>query len=159
MRDYNDLITDLDDWESHNSCEIGPDGWLAGMGSFNLAVAFSSLFWPEFVTHDDCVFMAPFRDHDAQNYQRLPTGCDDDKTRTEVTLNNQHLLDLFPNEKARPTREQVIYLGRTLKDMWQLKLNRDFPDRRMVVSFPEDYSDDLMDYEITFWQERASNQG
>jgi hypothetical protein len=159
MRNYNNLITDLDDWDAHNNCEMGPDGWLAGMGSFNYAVAFSSLFWPEFVVYDNCVFFAPFREHDVQNYSRLPHTSDEDKCRTEVTLNHKHLLDFFPNEEAKPTREQVIYLGRILKDMWQLKLNRDFPDRVIVVSFPEDYSEDLMDYEITFWQERESTKG
>ena len=159
MRNYNELITDLDDWESHNGFEIGPDGWLAGMGSFNLAVAFTSRFWPEFVVHDDCVFIAPFRDLQVKNYNSFQNTTDGDKTRTEVTMNHQHLLDFFPNEEGKPTREQVLYLGRILKDMWQLKLNRDFPDRVMEVSFPEDYSEDLMDYEITFWQEREEKAG
>jgi len=75
-------------------------------------------------------------------------------TRTEVTMNHQHILDLFPNTEESPTEEQVVYLGRVLKEVWQLKLDRDFPDRKMIVSFPEDQVDDIIEYEITFWQER-----
>ena len=159
MRNYNALITDLDDWEAHNGFTIGPDGWLAGMGSFNLAVAFSSLFWPEFTIYDDCVFMEPFTEHHIANYKSFQRRSDFNKCSTEVTMNHQHLMDFFPNERTKPTREQIIYLGRTLKDMWQLKLNRDFPDRRLIVSFPEEYAADLNEYEITFWQEREETEG
>lgn len=68
MRNYNELITDLNDWDAHNECEIGPEVWLAGMGSFNLAVAFTSLFWPEFVIHDDSVLIAPFTEQRLKNF-------------------------------------------------------------------------------------------
>jgi len=156
MRNYNHLITDLDDWESHNGFKVGPDGWLAGMGSFNLAVAFTSLFWPEFTVHDDCVFMAPFSDQDRKNYESFLTITDQNKKSTEMTINHRHLLDIFPNQAEPPSREQVLYLGTMLKEMWQLKLNRDFPERRFVVSFPEGAFEDLADYEITFWQQRES---
>ena len=154
MRNYNELISDLDDWEAHNGFKIGPDGWLAGMGTFDLAVAFTSLFWPEFVVHDNSVFIGPFTDQRAKNYLSWQASASSDKRETEKVMNHQHLLDLFANQDPKPTREQILYLGRTLKDMWQLKLNRDFPERVMVVFFCEDVSDDLMDYEITFWQER-----
>lgn len=156
MRNYNSLITDLDEWESHNGCEIGPAGWLAGMGSFNLAVAFSSLFHPEFIVHNDCVFIAPYTEQDKKNQSSFMSCSDYDRSKTEVTINHLHLMDLFPNDVETPTREQILYLGNVLKDMWQLKLNRDFPDRNLVVSFPEDYAEDLYEYEITFWQERET---
>ncbi len=154
MRNYNSLITDLDEWESHNGFKIGPNGWLAGMGSFNLAVAFSSLFHPEFIIHDDCIFIAPFTQQSEKNYRSFQEMSEHDKCKTEVTMNHMHIIDLFPGSDDTPTREQILYLGRTLKDMWQLKLDRDFPDRNFVVSFPEDHTDDLYEYEITFWQER-----
>lgn len=158
MRNYNSLITDLDEWESHNGFHIGPDGWLAGMGSFNFAIAFTSLFHPEFIIHDDCVFIAPLSEQDEKNYKSFLVSSNDDRSKTEVTINHKHLMDLFPNSDETPTREQILYLGRILKDMWQLKLDRDFPDRIFVVSFPEDYSEDLHEYEITFWQQRNETQ-
>jgi hypothetical protein len=39
-----------------------------------------------------------------------------------------------------------------MRDLWTEKLSKDFPDRKFVVSFPEEHSDLVVDYEITFYQ-------
>lgn len=39
-----------------------------------------------------------------------------DKRAVEAVLNHRHVLDLFSG--AEPTREQVVYLGRLLREMW-----------------------------------------
>jgi len=41
-----------------------------------------------------------------------------------------------------------------LRDTWQARLNRDFPGRKIRVSFPEEHGEDLLQYEVTFFQER-----
>ncbi len=41
-----------------------------------------------------------------------------------------------------------------MKDILQNKLSRDFPDRTFVVEFAEDGVEDLVDYQVTFFQER-----
>jgi hypothetical protein len=41
-----------------------------------------------------------------------------------------------------------------MKELWQVKLNRDFPGRKITVDFPEEDDMDLIDYEITLFQER-----
>jgi hypothetical protein len=69
-------------------------------------------------------------------------------------MNHVHILDIFPNPLVKPSRQMVLYVGKLLKDVWQAKLKRDFPDRRIIVSFPDDYSEDLLEYEVTFFQER-----
>ena len=73
-----------------------------------------------------------------------------DKRAVEAVLNHRHILDLFSG--SQPTREQVVYLGRLLQEVWAAKLARDFPDRRIVVSFPEEGCESLLDYEVTFYQ-------
>ena len=45
-----------------------------------------------------------------------------------------------------------MYLGRLLREVWAAKLARDFPDRRFVVSFPEEFCESLIDYEVSFYQ-------
>ena len=50
--------------------------------------------------------------------------------------------------------EQILYIGRKLKEMWKAKLNRDFPNRNITVRFYEEDSDNLLDYNITFYQEK-----
>ena len=51
------------------------------------------------------------------------------------------------------TRDKVALLGAVLKEIYEAKLQRVFPDRPCVVEFyvPED-KDDLMQYQISFWQ-------
>jgi hypothetical protein len=57
--------------------------------------------------------------------------------------------------KVEPTREQVVHLGRVLREMWLAKLRAEFPGRAVVVSFPDEELPDLLDYEITVFQGRA----
>ena len=77
-----------------------------------------------------------------------------DKGAVEAVMNHVHITDIFYNTEPKPTLDMVIYIGRLLKDVWQTKLNHDFPSRRVVVSFPEEPREDLLHYEITLFQER-----
>jgi len=44
-------------------------------------------------------------------------------------------------------------LGNKLKEIYEAKLQWQFPDKPCVVSFYEpDDDDDLIEYQITFWQ-------
>jgi hypothetical protein len=52
----------------------------------------------------------------------------------------------------------VLFIGRKLKEIWGCKLKSDFPQRNFVVSFPEQPAEDLLDYEVTFFQDHGSNQ-
>jgi hypothetical protein len=70
----------------------------------------------------------------------------------ESVINHRHIVDLFVNPKLQPTRDQLVYIGRALKDIWSAKLRRDFPTRDITVSFPEGEYSELTDYEITFFQ-------
>ena len=47
----------------------------------------------------------------------------------------------------------MIYLGNILKNIYDLKLKADFPERQIVVTFNDDLkTDDLIDYQLTFYQ-------
>ena len=129
---------------------LTPLGWLANIGSLGQAIAYAELFWPTFVEHDGCILLSGRFDQD--NFQRWLVATGGDRSAVEGVINHTHILDLFVQHNTEPTREQVVWLGRLLKEMWQAKLECDFPDRRIVVSFPEDAGDDLLGYEITVFQ-------
>ena len=115
--------------------------------------AYRQLFWPHYVERDGCTFLA----FEEQRYQEwLAVFLQADRQRIEATMNHRHILDLLPEDVQDPTRELILAFGRLLRDVWRAKLRQDFPDREFVVSFPEDYSEELIDYEITFWQQRAT---
>lgn len=64
----------------------------------------------------------------------------------EVTVKHRHLEDWFGGES---TKEQMEYLGRTLKDMWKTKLDKQFPGRQVIVELFEANEE----YKITIYQE------
>ncbi|MGE3180406.1 MAG: hypothetical protein AB7N71_02150 [Phycisphaerae bacterium] len=79
--------------------------------------------------------------------------CNGDARAVERVLNHRHVLDLFTAVESEPSDELVIYLGRTLREMWACKLKRDFPQRRFIVTFYEENVEDLLDYQVTFCQQ------
>jgi hypothetical protein len=108
-------------------------------------IAASNLFWPEFVLHEDRVYLddAP----DADTYLELLLAADHDKTTVQALCNHRHLLDFFEGtDAAHLSRAELIEFGNRVQAMWQAKVDIDFPERDVVVAFDvedEDPSDDL----------------
>ena len=107
--------------------------------------------WPDFFVHDDCVFL---RVPDLANYDDWMRQCGGDRTRVESVMNHLHLAEMFGDATFEPSPDALTHLGRLLSDMWSCKLRRDFPDRRVTVALSGAGSDELLDYEITVYQER-----
>jgi len=145
-----DLFADLQDWNEGKGATF--QEWLGCYGGIEYAVAFSTLFWPEFQVFHDCVFIASFCDEESfQTWLRCSKG---DLAGVEAMVNHQHISDLFMNGSPEGTAEQLNYLGEVLKETWQAKLNLEFPDRRMVVDFYPAKADDLVAAQITFYTKR-----
>jgi hypothetical protein len=143
-----DLVPEIRKWNGGKGIDLY--SWIQCVGTIETAIAFGELFWPEFTAFDGCIFFASFSE---LSYRGFLEQCTGNKNAVEAVMNHRHIVDLFAQEEPRPAKEQVIYLGRLLKEIWAAKLHRDFPECRIVVSFPEGPFDDLLDYEITFYQE------
>jgi hypothetical protein len=146
--DFNALIPEMRDWNNGKGIDI--DSWIQCMANHKILVGCSRILWPSFVEHDGCILLGDSVDE--ARYRGFLDSAKGDKTVTEATINHLHVLHLFGTEL--PTRELVLYVGRLMKKIWQVKLNHDFPDRGITVSFPEEDDLELVDYEITFFQER-----
>jgi hypothetical protein len=120
------------------------EAWIGCVGSYEHAIGYGELFWPDFVEHDGCILLTGFSEESYLGFMQKTGG---NRQATEAVMNHRHILDLFCGSERRPTREQVVYLGRLLKEMWAAKLQRDFPGKRFVVSFQEKPTEDLLDYE------------
>lgn len=123
--------------------------WLGCAASIEHVIACGELFWPDFVEFDGCVLFAGFSE---ESYQGFLSQTGHDRRAVEAVLNHHHIIDMFPRSSNEPLRHQVVYLGRLLREMWASKLRRDFPEKEFVVSFPETFSEQLLSYEITFYQ-------
>jgi hypothetical protein len=50
------LVPKLKQWDAHNGGSISPEAWASCMGSYSLAIAYASVFWPRFIEIKGMVF-------------------------------------------------------------------------------------------------------
>ena len=147
---FDSVIPELPRW--NNGAGISIDDWIGAIGRHDHAIGYSRVFWPEFVLHDACLLRAGF---DQDSFHGFMEQCDGDRRRVEAVMNHEHLEDMLMgmfHDGEHPSRDQILYLGRVLREMWSAKLKRDFPSLDIVVSFPEGPWDELRHYEITVFQ-------
>jgi hypothetical protein len=146
--DFSQLIPETKDWNNGKGVDI--DSWIQCMANHKILIGCARILWPSFVEHDGCIFLGDSVNE--TNYQAFLKQADGNKQRVEAVMNHQHVVHLFATEL--PTRELVLYIGRLMKQVWQVKLAHDFPGRNITVSFPQEDDLELLDYEITFFQEQ-----
>lgn len=93
---------------------------------------YSSLFWPEFVEFEGCLL---WDDASPESFFGWMKSTGENRTAVEKVMNHVHITDFFFSAPEEPTNEQIDYFGALLKDMWSLKLRRDFPDLEVQVEF------------------------
>lgn len=163
---FNKLIPDLKDWNNGAGASI--DAWLGFHITAPLAIAHSTLFWPEFIEYKGCVFSDRNQVNEfkflKESFSEWDKAFKGDKTRIEAMMNHRHILDILGSPdintnlgKPHPTKEQVLFLGRALKEIWECKLKRDFPKRKFIVEFYEKNIKKIQDYELTFYQARKGS--
>lgn len=142
----NELITDL--------VNYGPDakGWLYNFGNFDLAVAYTLIFWPKFIVIDNYVLRHGATRKILLSFLEATNG---NSIAAQAVINHIHISDLH---FKTINEAQARYLGRTLRDIYQAKLRADFPDRAFVVSLNDEPGSGL-DCELTFWQVDSGGTG
>ena len=124
------LIPETREWNEGRGIDLL--SWVGCVGSFEHAIAYGELFWPEFVEFDGCIFFAGFSE---ESYRGFMAQYGENKQAVEAVMSHRHILDFFSQKDPEPTRPQVGYLARLLKEMWSAKLRRDFPEKKMVYAF------------------------
>lgn len=149
--DFPELIPELKDFNGGNGIDI--DGWIGCEGDHKHLIGYARILWSDFVEHDGCILLGDSVDE--ANYRAFLKQTNGDKTRVEAVMNHEHILDLFSrSHHETPTRDVILYKGRLMKEIWQTKLNSDFPGRKITVNFLEEDFEDITEYQITFYQER-----
>jgi hypothetical protein len=105
QENLNELIPELPLWNNGDGIDV--EGWLSCMGNYEFAIAYAQFFWPEFIEHDGCLFRGSVHEKPYQNWVDSTKG---KKTSIEAVMNHVHILDIFPNVKIPPSREQIVYL-------------------------------------------------
>jgi hypothetical protein len=146
---WNVLIPELAAW--NNGKGVDPEGWLSGMGNFQLACAYTTIFWPRFVEHDGMVLREGFSHESLAGFLK---NCAGDKTEVERVMNHIHLVDLHYVGCPDASRERIVFLGHVLRELYECKLALQFPNENIVVEFDASHSEDLFDYQLSFFKRR-----
>lgn len=153
MKRY-ELVPELREWDAHNGGEESPEGWVSCMGTFSLAAAYASLFWPQFVEVRGMVFREGVTASDVDSWL---TNTNHEAKVVEATINHLHILDIqHPGIWSEATETQLQFLGRTLRASWAAKLELDFPGRKFAVEFIEGSSENLREYQVLFYENHES---
>ena len=71
-------------------------------------------------------------------------------------INHIHILDLFAEVEGKQrevSKDQIIYLGNVLREIYATKLKSKFQDKTFIVTFNGDEEvGDLIDYQLSFHQ-------
>lgn len=125
-------------WLSETSESVW--GLLGTKGGAELAIAFSSLYWPEFVEVEGCVLLrerySPSR---FQDWWKELAG---DRSRIEGVVNHVHLWDLFDLDGTSVPDEAVQDLAQVLGLTWRCALQHRFPERDFEVNVVLDDSEE-----------------
>lgn len=144
LPDFNALIPTLCAWNGGKG--VPPEVWIGAEGNFPLAVGYSLVFWPRFSVFEDYVLRDGFSVDSLRGFEKS-TG--HNRRAVEGVLNHLHIADLHDTEV---NEQQLLYLGRILRQIHQVKLCADFPDRRFEVVFNDNPDQHPADYQITFYQ-------
>jgi hypothetical protein len=146
------LVPELPEWNNGKGIDL--DGWAQCTASSGSLIGASRIFWPDFVLYDDCVFR--WRVPDEANYRDWLLRSGGDRRKVEAVLNHCHVVDEFQTNSPGSLEAQVRYLGGVMAAMLRAKLAQEFPERTFEVSWDCDWSKDVVDWQVTFFQPRRS---
>jgi len=146
MTDYTVLIPELKDWNNGDGIDVG--SWVGCSGGFQLAIGYSTLFWPSFVAFEGYVLREGFTIEGLRACERQGS----DRKAIESLMNHIHIADTHYLGCPDISRERVVYLGRVLREIYTAKLAWQFPERSFTVHFDDSEFEELTSYQLTFYQ-------
>lgn len=126
--------------------------YIESRGSFELALAFSELFWPRFVEHRDCIIRADgFTEENFGAWHERLAG---DSVAIERVLNLIHVRDLVPSDTTELSSAAYLHLAELLVEMWTARVRILFPNRSFVIRLESSGDDDWTAPTVLLYQDR-----
>lgn len=140
----------------NNGQGIDLESWIGCVGNFNLAVGYLSTFCPEFVEFEGYILRNGSFEDSLRGFEE---SCAGNRKAIEAVMNHLHIADIQHYGCEDITKDKVVLLGNKLKEIYESRLQWQFPNKPCMVSFYEpDDDNDLTAYQITFWQKAHENQ-
>jgi hypothetical protein len=104
-------------------------------GSPFWALFYSRLFFPVFVKIDDMILLPEVVDTDEaiERLKKALAASNGDRTSVEKSFNRTDIELMFGKRVGDTDDEEDCELARRIAAAWRMCLQRDFPDRQMVV--------------------------
>ncbi|HEV2614380.1 MAG TPA: hypothetical protein VGV92_06695 [Gammaproteobacteria bacterium] len=110
--------------------------------------AFLELYWPSFVQHEGHIFLK--ETFSAEKFEGL-------KSQNENIGYWMNLVTIDPYfENDEDQEEKAAHLSKKLVDLWQAKLDKEYPELKFTVATLEDK--EMGDYGLTFYQEKYAKK-
>ena len=144
------MVSELSAWNNGNGIDL--ESWIGCCGDFKLAVGYATLFWPAFVLFEDYILREGFHLESLQGFEKSRDG---NKASVEWVMNHLHIADIHINDRENVSVDKIVFVGRILKEIYEMKLRAQFPDRPCEVEFHEpDERKNLVEYQLSFWQKK-----
>ena len=142
------MAAELQEWNNGKGIDL--ESWVGCAGNFALAVGYTTIFWPEFVEFDGYILREGFSEEALRSFEGRENQ---DRKTTEWVMNHLHIADVQHHGCEDISKDKILALGSTLQEIYSAKLKTKFPHSPCMVEFyqPED-EDDLLEYQISFWQ-------
>lgn len=133
----------------NNGAGIDIESWVGCEGKFSLAVGYASIFWPSFTLFDGYILREGFSEDSLRGFEKSGLS----RKSVEWLMNHVHIADIQYYGCNDASKDKLALLGNVLKEIYQAKLQWQWSDRPCTVEFyiPEN-PDDLMEYQVSFWQ-------
>src|SRR5882762_6025140 len=109
--------------------------FVSAFGSPLYALAYSKLFWPDFVEFESMIFLKENVEDEEDRFQILQAISKfSSRKEVEQSFNRFTIPDIFFSAGlATTTDEENVYLAERIAEMWRGRLARLFPDKKCVV--------------------------
>ncbi len=143
-----DQLRNFQRWKKANGGDFSLWDYLSRVSRVEVALAFTKLFLPDFVEHEDGIFLSEVFNREI--YEQWKTKLKNDITAIERVMNHQHIDDILPGTD-KVGNDNLFYLGQALKQMWESHLKSLYPDRHFEVCCNRDEYTVV----VTFYQIRT----
>ncbi|MNF86597.1 hypothetical protein D3C84_690380 [compost metagenome] len=142
------MQTELSKW--NNGSGIDLESWVGCSGNFSLAVGYITVFWPEFVELEGYIVRAGTLESSIRSFEAREQI---QRKTVELVINHLHIADIQYYGCDDISKDKLVILGNTLKEIYESKLKWQFPSKPCTVEFyiPDD-DQDFQEYQISFWQ-------
>jgi hypothetical protein len=143
------MVQELSAWNGDKGIDL--KSWVNCVGDYKLAVGYSTIFWPRFTLFEDYILREGFSVESLRGFEKT----NENKSSVEWVMNHLHIADIHYSDHKNKSEDKIVFLGKILKEIYEVKLRTQFPDRPCVVEFYEpDDREDLVEFQLSFWQKK-----